>query len=281
MIVDIHVHAFPDALAKMVIPKLESISKNRTFINGTIGALQTSMQAANIGLSVVQPVASSAAQVASCNQFAQSINESCSEVISFGAMHPDFEDYKAELARLKAAGFRGIKLHPNYQAMYFDDIRYQRILDAASALDLIVLVHAGLDVGLPDPIYLTPQIAKRVIREVQPTKLILAHMGGWQIWDEVLDTLAGENAYLDTAFCLGELNYFEDLPPDVPRYSQLTKEHFLKMVEAFGADKILFGSDSPWSDQAGSVGCIEALPLTPAQKRLILGENAQQLLGLK
>ncbi len=280
MTIDFHTHIFPDALASTVIPKLESLSKTRAQTDGTLAGLRTSMQGAGVGLSVLQPVASAERQVPSCNKFAQKVNASYPDLLSFGAMHPDFSDYKAELARIKAQGIKGIKLHPNYQNTYFDDIRYQRIIDEASALDLIVLVHAGVDIGLPHPNYSTPQHAKHVIDAVQPTKLVLAHMGGWQMWGDVLDCLAGTGVYLDTAFCLGLLHYLADVPPARQSYQPMPADVFAQCVAAFGADHILFGTDSPWASQTELIAALQSMALTDAQTNLILGENARRLLGI-
>ena len=52
------------------------------------------------------------------------------------------------------------------------------------------------------------------------------------------------------------------------------------MAEAFGTDRLLFGTDSPWSAQRGDVERIRALALSQEQKDAILGGNAQRLLGL-
>ena len=38
---------------------------------------------------------------------------------------------------------KGIKLHPDYQDTYFNDIRYKRIISYATELGLIISVHAG------------------------------------------------------------------------------------------------------------------------------------------
>ena len=55
------------------------------------------------------------------------------------------ENYKEILKEIKNLGLKGIKLHPDYQDMYFDDIRYEHIVDTASELGLITVVHAGAD----------------------------------------------------------------------------------------------------------------------------------------
>lgn len=280
MIIDIHAHTFPDKLAPRVIPQLEKLSLTTAYTDGTVGGLQKSMAEASVDISVIQPVATSAAQVISCNDFAYELNCTHDNLISFGAMHPDFSDYKAELLRMKNLGLKGVKLHPNYQNCYFDDIRYKRIVDAATALDLIILIHAGIDIGLPEPTYATPQRIKSVVSEVKPEKLILAHMGSWCMWDEVLEVLAGSNVYLDTAFALDKINYSATTAADKQIYKTMSDEQFMKFVAAFGADRILFGTDSPWCGQLEFVNHIQNLPLSAVEKAQILGENARGLLQL-
>jgi len=45
-------------------------------------------------------------------------------------------------------------------------------------------------------------------------------------------------------------------------------------------DKILFGTDSPWQDQAADLAEIRSLGLTPDEQAAVLGGNAARLLGL-
>ena len=71
---------------------------------------------------------------------------------------------------------KGIKLHPDYQDTYFNDIRYKRIISYATDLGLIISVHAGQDPKCPDNIHCTPAMAEEVLNEVEPEKLVLAHM---------------------------------------------------------------------------------------------------------
>ena len=58
----------------------------------------------------------------------------------------------------------------------------------------------------------------------------------------------------------------------------LDAAQFMTFVKVFGADRILFGTDSPWSQQKISRDFVENLPLDDVDKSKILGDNAQRLL---
>lgn len=281
MIIDIHTHTFPDKLAATTIPKLELMSHTKSYVDGTNGGLMASMAKAGVNYSVVLPVATSPKQVVHINDSSARINEQFEQtgIFSFGCIHPDYDDYRAELARVKDLGLKGIKLHPVYQDVNFDDIRTLRILDRAAELGLIVLTHSGLDVGFPGRVRVTPAMVQHAVKEVGPLTLILAHMGGWRNWDEAEQLLADAPVYLDTSYSLGTLYALDDgyyKPEDLPMLSQ---EQFLRMVHTFGPHRFLFGTDSPWGDQSQGVERIRSLPLTEEEKTGILGGNAQKLLN--
>ena len=50
------------------------------------------------------------------------------------------------------------------------------------------------------------------------------------------------------------------------------------MTQIVGAERILLGTDYPLLSQTRLLQQIHNSPLTPAQKQLILGKNAQKLL---
>ena len=49
---------------------------------------------------------------------------------------------------------------------------------------------------------------------------------------------------------------------------------------AFGADHVLFGSDNPWSATGRELAFVRSLGLSEEETELILGKNAERLLGL-
>ncbi|MBQ6132209.1 MAG: amidohydrolase family protein [Selenomonadaceae bacterium] len=52
----------------------------------------------------------------------------------------------------------------------------------------------------------------------------------------------------------------------------------MEFVKIFGAEKILFGTDSPWTSPKTSIDFIKNLPLADNNKNKILGDNALRLL---
>ncbi len=271
MIIDFHTHVFPEKIAAATIAQLEDKSGLRAATKGTLDALLASMEQAGVDCSVIVPVVTSPRQFEGINRYAQEINETYKEVqksglpklISFGGIHPDSEDYKGEMKALKSMGFAGIKLHPDYQGVFFNDIRYKRIVAEATELDMTVVVHAGIDIGIPEPVKCTPAMSAEVIREVQPTKLVLAHLGGWKLWDDVEKMLVGSNVYLDTAF--------------IQRY--ISEEQFCRIVQNHGSEKVLFATDSPWSDQEEGIKWLQGCKLSDEAKKAIFAGNARKLLN--
>lgn len=269
MIIDFHTHIFPEKIAAKTIEKLENSARVKAFTDGRESGLVASMKEAGIDLSVVLPVVTRPEQFNTINDFAARLNEKYQEcryrLLSFGGIHPDTLNYKRELRIIKDLGLQGIKLHPDYQDTYFDDIKYMRILDYATELGLITVVHAGIDIGFPDNVRCSIQGICNVIDTVAPERMVLAHYGGFGLWDEVADRIAGKNVYLDTSYTFG---FIEDAT-------------FLQILQKHGASRILFATDSPWSGGKESLDYLQNLGLDPEYQKQILGQNAEKLLQLK
>lgn len=283
MIIDFHTHIFPENLAGRAVGKLAESARALNYLDGTAHALRVSMKEAGVDCSVLLPVVTRPGQQEEINRIAIETNERTKEtgLLSFGGIHPENGDYRQILRRLAENGVKGIKIHPVFQRVSIDDIRYQRIIACASENDMIVITHAGYDIGFPGEEYASPAHIERVLDLVKPKKFVLAHMGGWGSWEEVEARIIGRDVWLDTAFSLlpvepapGTLRRPEEDPP-------LSREAFLRMVKGHGADRILFGTDSPWSGQSRMAAYLLESGLTPAEREAILGGNAAELLGLR
>ena len=282
LIIDFHTHTFPDKISEGVLAKLSKLSHTQYFTNGSVSGLLASMEEACVSYSVNLPVMTDAKQVEKVNGalIAEKDMLFSKGIITFGVMHPDYVAYKKELLRLKEHGILGIKVHPAYQNTDIDDIRMLRIIDAASELGLIVLTHAGIDIGIYDRNYTSVRQILNVINQVHPPKLVLAHMGNWACWDDVEQYLCGAPVWFDTAFAIGPITQDQAKSGTPYLQSNLSAEAFVRIVRKHGADKILFATDSPWESQKDYVGRVEAMPLDKTEKDLIFSGNAVKLLGL-
>ncbi len=283
MIIDFHTHIFPESISKRVLEKLGKAAGVLPATNGATSGLAASMKEAGVTYSVNLPVMTSIEQVSSVNANLVSEKDTllADGILTFGGMHPDYENYTDELHHLANAGIKGIKLHPAYQRVDLNDIRMKRIIACASELGLITLIHAGIDIGLYDHNYSSVAQILTVIKEVQPEKFVLAHMGNWACWDEVESDLAGAPVFLDTAFSIGPLDAYPDVPAGPYSRVVLEDKAFLRIARKHGTKRILFATDSPWQPQKRYVERFAGIGLTEEEQKQILGENAEKLLGLK
>jgi len=166
MVIDFHTHIFPEAIAPRTIAHLEEVGHMKASTDGTLKGLKESMRSSGIDLSVVLPVVTKPKQFHTVNTYAAQITGK-EGILSFGGIHPDSEDYRGELDTIKALGLKGIKLHPDYQNTFIDDARYLQIIDYASELGLIVVIHAGIDIGLPEPVHCPPERTAKFLEQLR------------------------------------------------------------------------------------------------------------------
>lgn len=265
MIIDFHTHIFPDSLAPRAMSVLLKNGGNiyAPVTDMTLTSLMGRMDEWGIGISVVQPVVTKPSQTVTTNKWAQSI---CSErIISFGGVHPDTDDYKRDIDFIAGLGLRGLKFHAEYQNFQLDEPRMLRIYDYALSKGLILLHHGGFDPDFQPPFKTSPRQFANIAREMQGGVIIAAHLGGHAQWDDVERYIVGTNLYIDTS--MGQEYY--------------SAEQFMRIIRAHGSEKVLFASDSPWSNAHDELEHIKALPLTEAERENILGRNAARLLGLE
>ena len=264
MLVDIHAHAFPDALAPRAMEVLSGNSGLQPSTDGTCSGLQISMNTAGIDLSVIAPIATKPSQVRGINAWAADVNSSNDDLICFGTLHPDQDDWQPEIEQMVASGIKGVKVHPDYQLFYVDEPRLIPIYQAIAHAGLILLFHAGVDIGLAPPVHCTPDRLAKALDAVPELVVIAAHMGGYKCWDDVQRYLTGRDLYFDTSYSLADLG----------------ADAMASMIRAHGVERVMFGTDAPWTEQAAEVNGIRALDLTEKEIEAVLGGNAKRLLGV-
>ena len=278
MIIDCHTHAFAEKIAAKVVEQLVSYYQIQTGFNGQLEELLRVANEANLDALFLLVAATKPEQVKPAHDWVISLasqtNEelktayhlkSCPRIIHFGTYHPDDPNWLHELRRLKTAGVKGIKLHPEFQGIDLADRRLWPFFEELAG-DFILLTHVGDPVHSPTN-FSTPAKVAAIARHFPDLKIIAAHMGGYCFWEEALQHLAGvENVYFDTS---STLSYID---PDLLR--QLISKH--------GTEKILFGSDYPLNSPRHEFELLDQIKwLNSAAKEQILGGNCQRLLELQ
>lgn len=262
MVIDFHVHLFPDKLADRAVSELAERSGLTPEEGGTVAKTRTLMERDGVSMSVVQNIATNARQARKVNEFAAELDKE-PDFVAFGSVHPDC-DWEYELDALADSGIKGIKLHPDYQGFYVNDPKMQPIYEGILKRDFILMFHAGLDLGLPDPVHCTPERTADTLALFRGEKVVFAHSGGFRYWQDVEQYLLGEDIYLDTSMTDGFM----------------PKERREEFYRAHDEQKLLFATDFPWGGFAKEIKGIRELSMSDAWKENVLHHNAERLLGL-
>ncbi len=264
MIIDFHTHCFPDALAPKALASLKEKAGTEPTTEATVASNIRKMDECGIGLSVVCSIATNARQLAKVNSFAIDVNDFSTRLTALGSAHPDSEMLEDELQRLIDHDIHGIKIHPEYSPYYIDSPEWEKVFALCEEMGIFVVTHAGYDFISPDRIAATPERLACVLDRHPNLTLVAAHLGGNRLWDEVEKHLCGrKNLYFDTALLAAE---------------GADPKKALSIIRKHGTDRILFGSDMPWSDPAAELAFVRSLGLTEKETKEIGEENALALL---
>ncbi len=162
-------------------------------------------------------------------------------------------------------GLKGIKLHPVSHAYQIyggvHDELVKPIAELATRHKLPLIIHSGsYSFGHPSNIGLLADAFPEAI-------IIIAHCGsapesfGFGVLGSLEVATKHKNVFLETSQCPAILFIRE-------------------FVDRVGADRLLFGSDTPWSVVEIELSKIKALRLTEQQEKLVLGGNLARILGL-
>ncbi|HEY3374818.1 MAG TPA: amidohydrolase family protein [Candidatus Aquicultor sp.] len=256
---DFHAHAFTDDIAEKLIGKMEQIYGIKRRHNATITELLASAHNAAIDKVIVLPIANRPEHIRYNDWYAE-LGATHEAIIPFGSIHPD--NSAAELDRFPALGLRGIKFQPNAQKFYPDDRRMFPIYERAAENNLIVVFHAGHEEGGVEGEFSQPERFVDVITSFPDLTIVLAHFGGYKVWDKIKPVLGFENVYFDTAHMPGVID----------------EQLFLTLASEIGFDRIVFGTDFPFHDHATERAYIERVFGEKASK--LISENPARILGM-
>jgi len=261
MIIDMHTHAWPEKVSGRARENLEKVFKVKLVGDPTLSTLLTYMDKNNIDVSAICGVATKPEQVPSINKWLFSVKGK--RVKAFCSLHPGYKDWREELKKIRDSG-DGIKLQPEFQDFYIDDDNILPWYEEIEKLKLPIIFHCGKELSGTMLVRSSPDRMARVMEKFPGLKIIAAHFGGFELWDEVKKYLLGKDIYMDTSF------FFHFLP----------KEEIKSMLLSHPAGRLLFGTDFPIVDQEKDIDFLNNLDIPEGLKSRIFSLNAIDLLKL-
>ena len=264
-IIDFHMHMFPDYLAERALKRLLSTPAQRAAsgdsTDGTEASTTAYLRSLGISRACLMNIATKPQQQRTINAWAATLNREF--YIPFGAIHPRSSDVDAELERIVAYGFPGIKLHPVFQGFHVLENVFLELCAKCEQLGLIVLLHGGGDRYHPENVSGHPQDTALVRKMFPELKLVLAHFGCQRRWDLAEQYTIGQEVYIDISHTVG----------------LLSEADARRMIFKHPQEYILFGSDCPLQNTERALAFFRRLQLPENLAEDILYGNAARLLG--
>ncbi|MDR1016524.1 MAG: amidohydrolase family protein [Coriobacteriales bacterium] len=258
-IIDIHCHIYPEKIAAKAVAGVGAFYGMHMEGEGSPEALAASAERHGIDYCLVHSVATTAHQVTSINDFIAKQQRLHPEFIGFATIHQDFEDMEGELARIQELGLHGIKIHPDSQKVNMDDPRLMRLYELIEG-KLPIMIHCG-DYRYD---YSHPRRLVNILHTFPNLVVDAAHFGGWSLWDLAVEYLEHESCMMDLSSSMYWLG------------ARRTRE----LIEIYGADRVMFGSDFPMETTENELRRFDACQLDVASREQILWQNGQKYLGM-
>ena len=261
-IIDAHVHIYPEKIAAKAteaIGKFYDI-KMENFA-GTTDRLIADGSAAGVSRYVVHSCATKANQVRAINEFIKSELDKHPEFIGFMTLHQDLteEEIYNEVEWCVEKGFKGVKLHPDFQRFYIDDVNAEKFYRVLSG-KLPILFHTGDD----RYDFSKPHRLSKMAKKYPKLNFIAAHFGGYRCWGDAEVYKGLDNVFFDTC---------SSLP-------FISSEKAKSLISFHGVEKFFFGTDFPMWDAVTELERFNRIKLTDGEREKIFAQNIKNLLKI-
>ena len=256
--IDFHSHVYPPAIARKAALATCDFYDLLSPFTGTPEEKRALDDTAGVSHCLILPVAVLPRLVKNANAYVSETAKADPHFIPFGTVHAADGDMLAAVEGFAAQGLLGVKMHPDMQKFNIDDPRLYPLYDMIQG-KMPVIFHSG-DPRWP---YSHPARIRRVMDDFPRLTVIAAHLGAWSMQNEALPLLRDrENCFVDTCSSM----------------SHKTPEEAVRLIRAYGAERVFFGSDYPVEDPVYQIRVLESLALTDAEKEKIAHENAERFL---
>lgn len=273
-IVDVHVHAMPDALQAAVWRYFESLSDPAWPIafRGTLAERLDHL--ANVGViaHTALAYAHKPGMLPWLNGFTLDLAEQYAQVIPTFTIFPD-DDVDAEVDRALARGARVCKVHTQVGRFHLADPRLASTWARMEAAGTVVLGHVtaayGVDGGNE---FCGIDTLAGVLERHPDLRVIVAHLGMPQLDDALtLAEQAPGSVWLEPSMALHDGPHLRN---------DFTNRHVARLANLADA-QLVFGTDFPSipHDVAAQVRGLDELGLSTTQWRAVLHDTAARLVS--
>ena len=194
-------------------------------------------------------------------------------------LDPTHPDAAREVRRFPDLGIRALKLYaPSYRVPLSDRLFYP-VYEAAAECGLPIIIHFGITIGaFFDLTNANPLAISVPGRDFPELTFIIAHFGAGFLREAMFLAYHTDNICVDTS----GTNNWRLYVPGEPSLESV----FGDAVRAFGASRILFGTDSTlFSGYRRKIveeqtGILDRLELPADDRALILAGNARRIFGI-
>jgi predicted TIM-barrel fold metal-dependent hydrolase len=203
-------------------------------------------------------------------------------LFGFGTVDIGRTDLKDQVRRIRDAGFKGIKLHPNVQEFDILGEPALRIYEAAQDEDLFLTFHSG--VHHYRMAHYSVMKFDEVAYRFPKLRISLEHVGGYSFFAEALAIIV--NGIPFPAVPGKRPRVFGGLTSvftkDFLRFWYMGEERLREAISQGGATQFIFGLDFPYNLEENTkigIQTIRNLRLSAEDEALILGGNLRRELG--
>ena len=224
----------------------------------------------------------------------------------------DVEGSVAEARRaVKDLGARGVLLYTNVAGEPLDDPKFEPVFAAIAELDAVIWLHPVGTAAMPDypaekksrfemwwcfhwpyetSVAMVRMVFCGLLDRYPKLKIVTHHLGGMiPYYDgrvgrglEVLGQRTSDEDYSQILPSLKRphMDYLHDFYADTAMFGGGV--HATRCgYEFFGADRVVFATDTPLGPIAPTIETVKKLGLTPADERKLFCGNAEKLLNIK
>lgn len=259
-LIDIHTHIYPDAIAEKATESIRDFYQlDGGGMNGSAEMLLNRGDEAGIDKFVILPVGMKPNRVRHVNDFILAQAAEQSRFIGFGTIHAAMEQLTDEVEYIISKGLHGIKMHPDFQEFNIDDERLFPVYEMIQG-KLPVIFHMG------DPRYdcSHPARLRKILEQFPHLQVIAAHFGGYSMYETAYELLHDKDCIFDVSSSL------MFMPEGIAE----------KYINAFGAERMAFGTDYPLWDPVIETARFMQLKLTPDQFDQIGHKTVEAFLNL-